>query len=436
MDEEIFCESEHKELKKKISSVSEFIHEVNELKKIKVEGSGDLFFRGQKTDRWEVKPSVFRDNCLAFEHDLMQIPLSKSPREFVSMRNDFEIMAKYQHYGMCTRLLDLTTNPLVALYFACQKYEGANCIGTGNERSSNKREFNGVVYCTWEYPVTASDIRIKVISALSQYDLSKENSLSTVLERLVQQNIITEKEKAEWLSQDKYMEFVRIIQNNHYVSPPYSNERLSRQSGMFLLCGCFNFNYINSIAESTVEKSFRDLRDEFKEEIYISEDDKQSILDELDTYNINEATLFPELEYQLNYIKKRRISTGGNTPPEFIKFEFEDIDSEDIPSNIVLIDKLFENEEFTRRITKFLNEKYKFSVDAILESVERCVSITDWSKQRSPLSKLRFEIKRELLARGINRDIATIDAQEIESKIIELATQISRGGLSNGSVLY
>lgn len=53
---------------------------------------------------------------LSIEHNLMQIPLQRIPMEFKDFDNMFDIMAKYQHYGMCTRLLDLTTNPLVALY--------------------------------------------------------------------------------------------------------------------------------------------------------------------------------------------------------------------------------------------------------------------------------------------------------------------------------
>ena len=45
----------------------------------------------------------------------MSEPLRQIPNEFVNIGDGFEIMEKYQHYGMCTRLLDVTTNPLVKI---------------------------------------------------------------------------------------------------------------------------------------------------------------------------------------------------------------------------------------------------------------------------------------------------------------------------------
>ena len=42
------------------------------------------------------------------------------PMDFYNSRSHFEKLGKMQHYQMCTRLLDLTTNPLVALFFACE----------------------------------------------------------------------------------------------------------------------------------------------------------------------------------------------------------------------------------------------------------------------------------------------------------------------------
>lgn len=100
-----------------IDSVSSFIRAVKDLKESADGSSTELYFRGQDAEFWDIEPSVFRNGMLSVEHRLMQIPLQKIPTEFKEFHTVFDIMTKYQHYGMCTRLLDLTTNPLVALYF-------------------------------------------------------------------------------------------------------------------------------------------------------------------------------------------------------------------------------------------------------------------------------------------------------------------------------
>ncbi|MCR2032776.1 FRG domain-containing protein [Anaerofustis stercorihominis] len=114
----------HEEIKtnedNEIDSVGTFINKIKELKEENAGKSQEIYFRGQEVDFWDIEPSIFRNDMLSIEHDLMQIPLQKIPNEFKGFDNKFDIMAKYQHYGMCTRLLDLTTNPLVALYFACK----------------------------------------------------------------------------------------------------------------------------------------------------------------------------------------------------------------------------------------------------------------------------------------------------------------------------
>ena len=130
-----------------IDSVGDFIHKIKEIddESENLGGNHVIVFRGQRTSDWTVEPSIFRDQYLSIEHDLLQQPLLQNPNEFNYSMDAFEIMTKYQHYGMCTRLLDLTTNPLVALYFACEANEpdDFDVVGPINEAEDNSY---GVVY--------------------------------------------------------------------------------------------------------------------------------------------------------------------------------------------------------------------------------------------------------------------------------------------------
>ena len=285
-----------------IDSVSSFINEVKDLKDSAGGSSAELYFRGQETEFWDIEPSIFRDDMLSIEHKLMQIPLQKSPIEFREFNSMFDIMTKYQHYGMCTRLLDLTTNPLVALYFACKSHGN---VFYETEDGQIEKEPYGVIYYTDKYyPSQSSDEEIQIISALASYDLSKENTLSDILEKLKHDHIIDNKTEERWLQKENFKDFVKIIQNNYMVIPTYTNERLKKQSGVFLLASLFSFDKNTNIQNSIITKSKGKLKSDFSESyFYVNGENKEAILKELDLYNINEATLFPELEHQLSYIK-------------------------------------------------------------------------------------------------------------------------------------
>lgn len=425
MKEIIFNKDEIEIYGIEITSVSSFIDEVNKLKDDLYGSSEELFFRGQKTDFWEVIPSVFRDNYLSVEHTLMQVPLLKAPYEFISINNDFEIMTKYQHYGMCTRLLDLTANPLVALYFACEEYGDVCYKGIEDEEDTKTQEANGVIFFNKKYPVSTNEINIKVISSLSQIDLSNDNTLEFILRKLTERQAISKELEGRWKSKEHYEEFINIIQNNYIVTPPYNNERLSRQCGMFLLAGCFNFVYTESISESGIEKSYKDLRDEFDRKFfYISGENKKVILEELDTYNINEAILFPELEHQLSYIKNKK-NAKTKASSEFIKFDSSDIKTQIMKTDIEISGNIIKNENFKDTVLETLIEKYNFDIQKIWVLVEEWISIIDWYRQESIISRFKVGVQRVLLGNGFNKEDAKNESEYLSDKIVDIASELS-----------
>ena len=76
-------------------------------------------FRGQGNKEWDLMPSVMRNREDYLNEELyIKECIRQYPEEFINM-SKIDMLIKMQHYGVPTRLLDLTKNPLIALYFAC-----------------------------------------------------------------------------------------------------------------------------------------------------------------------------------------------------------------------------------------------------------------------------------------------------------------------------
>lgn len=80
-----------------------------------------LCFRGQASKQWKIEPSILRNGNENISRNFSRIleeAKSFYPNEFSDSK--FENLAKLQHYGIPTILLDVSFNALVSLYFAVQ----------------------------------------------------------------------------------------------------------------------------------------------------------------------------------------------------------------------------------------------------------------------------------------------------------------------------
>jgi hypothetical protein len=85
------------------------------------------WFRGQRKSEWDPVPGLFRVQTRhgATKDDTETKMLGKFKAALrlmlpIEPRNEWEWLALAQHHGLLTRVLDWTTNPMVALYFAVQ----------------------------------------------------------------------------------------------------------------------------------------------------------------------------------------------------------------------------------------------------------------------------------------------------------------------------
>lgn len=109
--------SETKEIK--VYSVAAFVRKLAKLDRQK---GTETFYRGHADKGWKLEPSILRTEYgPEKEHLLFRDMVAHEPQSFSECRSALDHLVQMQHYGLPTRLLDVTMNALVALYFACEE---------------------------------------------------------------------------------------------------------------------------------------------------------------------------------------------------------------------------------------------------------------------------------------------------------------------------
>ncbi|MDE0449793.1 MAG: FRG domain-containing protein [Spirochaetaceae bacterium] len=92
--------------------------------------ANEWVFRGQRNKEWRLQPSVGRDGSYSLDWErllLEQFRRLAEPYVNSAGMTDWDWLALAQHHGLPTRLLDWTSNSLVACFFACQTAHSQAC---------------------------------------------------------------------------------------------------------------------------------------------------------------------------------------------------------------------------------------------------------------------------------------------------------------------
>ena len=280
-----------------ISQLSEYLNAIERLKtyypnQVITHNPTSLSFlyRGLASKEYELLPGLFRKQrdiyddeghfvenylYLSFgkEKGILQSFIQEASNYIHLPTTDLSRWAEYaQHYGVPTRFLDWSRNPLVALYFACR----------------DLKEKDGKVW----------------LLHASNYNRAYPEKTPAITD-------ITRREILEKLIRGE-----KCCNYPMLYTPFFVDQRMSAQSGYFMAWGAMESRFEEMFSE---EKYHMHLPEEDSDErsygqheqealmlsFLIYADRKQYLLRELDMVGINERTLFPGLDGIGKYVERK-----------------------------------------------------------------------------------------------------------------------------------
>ena len=202
-------------------------------------------YRGQRDASWPIVAGIFRSDLkelLKNEKRAVRDLISVHPNEFASDETMFDKLVRMQHFGLPTRLLDVTHNALVALYFATDpgpegsKPTNGIVVGFAIPEDREKYFDSDSVSCRANLANMTSDEK-DAIDRLKELliDLPEDEQIAKfnedeIVKRLHQ---FIRSEKSYFQSIIKPIDLFKP----YYVHPKMSNRRIVAQSGAFILYG-------------------------------------------------------------------------------------------------------------------------------------------------------------------------------------------------------
>ncbi len=305
-----------------IKSLDEYVKELMEVSKIIDEETKDaemvdegdnellfetrLLFRGVDNKEYTLLPSIARNGQrkgTIFQKELTLINETKFrlPDVFTNLDDPVDKLAKLQHIGIPTRMLDVTSNALVALYFVCYSdfdHDGAIYLMTVRNGSVSHNSIENAI----------ADLSNTCCCSDTDFDLF----LKSVEKGIRNSN---DQKDYEWLlslkneipkQQDLFHDPVVSVEP-WYVKAKAVNSRQLAQSGEYLLFindllfskikDDYKISFNNSISpifefDNLEESNYEFI--ELRKKVIVPKENKKDFLASLSYLGIDQSFLFPD----------------------------------------------------------------------------------------------------------------------------------------------
>lgn len=288
------------ETKVEIEDVASYIKYINGLSPT-VDGDArtiesTFVFRGQGSTKFDLVPSIGRDSLcrkpgsdaishiigtLKREADIIETACRILPNVFKRDLLPIDLLACLQHYGVPTRLLDVTSNALAALYFACGNLDDVGEVFIFRRPGGDRQEYPicQAIADSWHLFMSSKTLSSFASLAISRpyFDYQRD---------LVLSNFSEPTDQANWFKQ--CCEDTLFVYGTRYL------DRQAAQSGQYIL-------FPNDIRGEDPYLSFEEFISPLPKDspviagrCIVPSDRKASILNELSKLGVTEASLFPD----------------------------------------------------------------------------------------------------------------------------------------------